>query len=179
METKKVKLTSTTIDPNDNATTKRIDDHTLERITYAKLENLWKHINVGLIKQWKVERLPNLINIFVIVNGVRVYPSSKTDQYFIFNFPTLREKWFDLLGNTTAECDLMALEDACMYAQLQAIEHYKKTPKEVMKGCLFTQDLTINWMPEWKSRTKNDNVNKIMIVEQYIISDIHRDTYSS
>lgn len=179
MDTKKVKLTSTTIDPNDNATTKRIDEHTLERITYAKLENLWKHINVGLIKQWKVERVPNLVDIYVIINGVKVKPSSKTEQHFIFNFPILREKWLDLMGNTTAECDLMALEDACMYAQLQALEHYKKVPKEVMRGSIFTKDLNINWIPLWKSRTKNDEITKIMITEQYIISDIHRDTYSS
>jgi len=152
--------------------------HIRARTIFIKEQNAWKYINVSLIRKWKILRTTNLIDLTVKINDVIVKPSEKTDTHFIFNFPELRARWFDLLGVTSAECDLLALEEACMFGQLAALSHYAQVPKQDMKGSLFTQDLTIIFVPEWKSRTRQ-HASMLECEEEYFISDIHNQTYSS
>ena len=154
------------------------NDFIKSRKMYIKAENSWKYINLGLLTKWEVERVPNLVDVRLMINDVVVKASSKTDTHVIFDFAVLRNKWFELLGNTSEECRLIALEDACMYAQLKAIEHYTKTPKEILRGSIFAdgQELTIYIVPLWKSRV--DKVpNKLAMDEYYVVSDVHKDTY--
>lgn len=153
------------------------DPNIKRRRTWVKLENSWKYINICMIRDWKVKRVPNLIDLTVSINDVMIKPSSKTDQYFVFHFPTLRAKWFELLGQTPAECDMIALEDACMYNQLVSIGQYSKVPKASMKGSLFTSELTIFFAPVWKTRSRQ-LASKLEVIEEYFISDVHRERYS-
>ena len=146
------------------------------RSFWIKRENDWKYINICLLTKWEIVRVPNLVNIFVNINDVVVYPSSKTDTHFIFDFAVLREKWFGFLGNTSFECDCIALEDACMDNQLKALNHYSSTSNSILRQCLFTQDLVIYITPDWKPRTTN-HPEKLEVIETYIISDIHKTTY--
>ena len=152
------------------------DPNIKRRRTWVKYENSWKYINVCMIRDWKIKRVPNLTDLQVSINGVSIKPSSKNDQYFVFNFPTLRAKWFELLGQTSIECDLIALEDACMYNQLAAIGQYSQVPKASMKGSLFTNELNIVFQPVWKTRSKQ-HASKLEVIEEYYISDVHRNTY--
>jgi hypothetical protein len=151
-----------------------IKSHTI----YVKQENNWKYIFIKLIRKWEIKRLPDLVDVKIKINNIMVKPSSKTDTHFIFDFPKLREKWFNLIGNTPAECDLIALEDACMYNQLVAINHYKFLPKDLLQGTLFADgEFTIVYEPEWKNRTK-PSANKLEVIETYCVSDIHKTTYN-
>ena len=146
------------------------------RSTFVRLDTNWKYVNVGMVCNWKVLKVPNLVKIAVKINEVLVYPSEVTDDHFIFDFGSLRKSWFEMLGNTSRECDLLALEDACMYAQLTALHHYSQSPKDVLRGSIFTEDMSIFFVPEWKPRTK-DHPNKLEIVEEHVVSDIHKQTY--
>lgn len=153
------------------------DTHVDVRTTYAKKENEWKYVNTSLVRKWQVKREANLINLGIKINNVLIRPSSKTETHFVFDFGALRKKWFELLGETSYECDLMALEDACMYAQLSAITHFSKTPKELLRTSLFTDGMTIVFVPEWKARTTN-NPTRLEVQETFCISDIHKQTYT-
>jgi hypothetical protein len=154
--------------------------HTRQRTIWVKAENYFKYVNIALIRKWKIERnIPNVIDVQISINRVLIKPSEKTDQHFIFDFPTLRSRWFDLLGNTTTECDLLALEDLCMLKQLEAIGHYAQVPKEMLRGSLFTNELEIVFVPIMKERTRGIPKNtKLEVIEEYFISDIHKKTYS-
>jgi len=172
---------STTISDDVDVTQVPTDNpHVRQRTIWIKAENLFRYINVSLIRRWKVLRsIPSIIDVTVHINGVAVKPSEKTDKYWIFDFPTLRSRWFDLLGNTSSECDLLALEELCMYKQLVAIGHYGQVPKELLKGALFTDDLTIVFIPQLKERAKQlPSSTKLEVIEEYFISDVHKSTYS-
>jgi hypothetical protein len=173
------KLVPLTDSKHDNSN-EQINEHMKTRITYAKQENNWKYINVSLIKKWKIKRVPNLTDITVLINCVKIKCSSKNDDYFIFDFPKLRADWFELMGESERECDLIALEEACMYNQLCAINHFSQVPKELMKGTLFTDQLMIFIIPQWKERTHpSQHANKLEIEEIYFVSDIHKETYQA
>jgi hypothetical protein len=146
------------------------------RSTWIRKENNWKYNNVSMVQKWKVLKVSNLVQMAVKINDIMVYPSNITDNHFEFDFSDLRKKWFELLGETTRECDLLALEDACMYAQLQSLHFYAKTPKQILQSSIFTDGMTILFVPEWKPRT-NNNPTKLEILEDYIVSDVHKDVY--
>lgn len=144
------------------------------RTTYVKLENKWKYIHQALVKKWVINKKDNAIaNLVVNINGIDVRPSKVTDTEIIFNFKTLRAKWLELLGQTPTECDLMALEDECEVAQLQAMSHYDETPLDVIRGCLFTPSFTIHFLPEYTKKGK-DVQPRIEVQETYIISDAQK-----
>ncbi len=149
------------------------NNHLDTRTTYVKLENGWKYIHQAMVRKWTVHKLPSISKCTININGVEVRPGKETDAAWIFTFPLLRKKWFDYLGLTSNECDLLALEDACMAAQLQGMNHYQETPLDEIRGCLFTPPLTIVFMPQLKKGAK-DVPTRIEITEQYIVSDVHK-----
>ena len=153
-------------------------NHFDTRTTYVKLENGWKYIHQAMVRKWSVLKDPSISKCTIQINGVDVRPSKETDKEWIFTFPLLRKKWFDLLGCTSNECDLLSLEDACMSAQLQGMNHYQSSPLESIRGCLFTPQLTIVFMPQLKKGAK-EIPKRIEIVEQYLISDIHKTSSSN
>lgn len=150
----------------------------LVRNFWCKQENGWKYINIGLISKLEIIKIDNLIDVHVKINDVWVHPSSATDTHFVFDFEVLRKSWFECLGNTSNECDLIALETACMEAQLKALNHYATTPTKELRKCLFTQDLTVYITPEWRPKTK-DHADKLEVLETYYMSDVHKKTYGS
>ena len=145
-----------------------------ERNVNIKQENDWKYINVGLVHRWEFPRKAN-VTYTVTINNIKIDPSSTTDDLFIYDFAELRKQWFDMLGNTSRECDLLALEDACYYSQLQALNHYaKNTSNETLRKCIFTNELTIFVKPQWSNDVKE---KRIEFNEFYVPSDVHVDTY--
>lgn len=148
------------------------------RVAFSKAENDWKYINMGLINRWEIRRVPDLKTVQVKINDITIEPSSTTDTHIIYDFGKLRKQWFELIGNTPAECNLIALEDACFYAQLKALNHYSKHPnKEELRECVFTPELTIFIKPVWDYSPKPPTI--IEIDEYYVTSDIHKETYKS
>jgi hypothetical protein len=150
--------------------------HTKIRTFWCKQENSWKYINVACVCKWTIKRVANLVGITVLINKTPVRCSSKSDQEFVFDFSTLREKWFDSPGTTPYECALVVLEDACMCAQLKALHHFSQAPRELLERSIFTEQLEIFIIPEWKPRTTG-HPDKLEIDEEYIVSDIHKNTY--
>ena len=149
----------------------------VHRAAFSKRENDWKYINVGLINRWEIQRTPALASVEVKINDVVIKPSSITDSHFIYDFEVLRKQWYDLVGNDKEECNLIALEDACFYAQLQAINHYGKyTTQEELRKSVFTADLVIYIRPSWvRGQVPQDRVE---IDEYYLTSDVHEETYN-
>ena len=144
-----------------------------KRTTYVKLENKWKYIHQAMVKKWTIpSKSQNLASLTLNINGVEVRPSKVTDSSFVFDWKALRSKWFDLLGMTSNECDLMALEDACEYAQLEGMNHYTLTPVEEIRGCLFTPSLTIVFNPVFKPG--KEMTIRLEVTEEYLISDVHK-----
>lgn len=151
--------------------------HTKIRTFWCKQENSWKYINIACVCKWTIKRVANLVGITVLINKTPVRCSSKTDQEFVFDFGLLREKWFDSPGTTPYECALVVLEDACMCAQLKALHHFAQAPRELLEHSIFTEQLEIYIIPEWKPRTSG-HPDKLEIDEEYIVSDIHKNTYN-
>lgn len=148
-----------------------------QRNVSIKEENQWKYINVGLVTRWDIKRHDSLDSVTVSINDVVIEPSSITDTHFVYDFEVLRKQWFELLGNTTRECDLIAVEDACYYSQLQALNHYGKTSRnEDLRRSIFTADLTIFMRPVWLKHAQT-RPSIIDAVEHYLTSDVHAETY--
>lgn len=145
-----------------------------QRAYWVKAENDWKYINIAMVARWEVVRISNLVNIEIKINDITIKPSSKTDTHFIFDFAKLRSDWFDLMGNTPVECDLLALENACFEAQMKGYTHYSSTDKKILRGCLFTPELIIYFVPQWKPRTQN-HPHRLEMTEHYIVSNIHKE----
>jgi len=146
------------------------------RTNFVKRDANYRYLAQALISKWKIPRYPSIDKLLIYINNVEVRPSSTTDTHFIFDWKKLRNKWFDLLGMTPNECDLMALEDALEAAQLTCFEHYSNTPLEDIRGCLFTPQLHILFKPVWK-RGK-PLVTEIEIEETYVLSDVRREQAS-
>ena len=85
-----------------------------QRRVYVRAENKWKHTSLALIRRWKVTKSNNMTKCVININGVMVKPSAETDNFYIFDFRKLREKWVNLMGMTAAECDMIALEEALL-----------------------------------------------------------------
>lgn len=178
--TQSVRIGAVANEPDQQQVKQQLTEHTALRTTYVKAQNEWKYINIAVIINWKVKRVPNLTALLVKINDVLVKPSNTTDEYFEFDLPTMREQWFNLIGDTPRECDLLALEDACMFNHLKAIQSYTTAPKDVLSGTMFTDDLTIIFVPVWKPRIPaNQLADKLEIHETYVISDVHKQTYST
>ena len=153
-------------------------EHIKSRGAYIKYENEWKYIYMSCVHKWCVKRIPEIQNIDLYINGVMIKPSSTTAEHFIYDFGVLRKKWFDLLGSTPAENDLLAVEDLCMYNQLRAVEHYNKAPKELLNSSMFVKDVEIFFKPQFKSSLKQHQIPlHLEIDEYYLVSDIHKTTY--
>ena len=113
------------------------------------------------------------------MNGVEIQPTSKTNDYFEFNFRTIRDRWFNCLGMTELECKLITLEDTCMVGQLEA-KHSYDIPTELAKGCIFSKYFEIFIIPVWKPRTRESTeVTRIEVEEEYVVSNIHKEKYYS
>ena len=150
-------------------------EHTKIRKTYIRRENQWKYINTSFFYEWRVLRQHNMIGCLVQFNGIDVFPSKVTDQYFEFNFKKIRERWFECLGMTETECKLIALEDSCMTGQLEAKFDYT-IPYELAKGCVFSKRFEIYVKPKWKERTTDHHkVAFLEIEEEYVVSDIQKE----
>jgi hypothetical protein len=147
------------------------------RTSYVKAENRYKYINKSLVRRWEIDRKvnPSLHKCYISINGVKLKPSFEDDTKFVFDFPQLRNKWFELIGNTSREVQLLSLEDACMYSQLKALEHFATVKKEEFRGNLFpNEDLVIYFEPVLN---RNQYPKHIEINETYVISDIHFEKY--
>ncbi len=155
---------------------KHLCDETLydkTRIGYLAKENNWKYMSSSLIQEWRIARIKNMSSCKCIINKIEINPTSTTDTHFVFNFKQLRSKWFDLFGDTERECDLLALENECMYALLGALQHYSQAPSDLTNGCIFTPAFEIFFVFGWKARTNTENdVRRIEIEEKYVESDV-------
>ena len=147
------------------------------RTSYVKAENRYKYINKSLVRKWVIDRKtnPSLHKLYLSINGVKLKPSLEDDTKFVFDFPEMRNKWFELLGNTPRENQLLALEDACMFSQLKAVEHFSTVSKQEFRGNLFpNEDLVIYFEP---ILNRNQYPKHIEFEETYVISDVHFETY--
>jgi hypothetical protein len=154
-------------------------EHIKSRGAYIKYENAFKYIYVSCVHKWCIKRTPEIQNIALYINNVMIKPSSTTKDHFIYDFGVLRKKWFDLLGNTPAENDLLAVEDLCMYNQLRAVEHYELAPKDLLFSSIFVKDIEIFFVPQFKSTVKPNQIPAhIEMEEYYLVSDIHKKTYN-
>lgn len=147
-------------------------EHTKVRKIYIRKENNWKYINISFFLEWRIRRQPNMIGCKVIFNGIEVKCTNKTDTYYEYNFKKIREKWFDCLGMTELECQLIALEDICMVGQLESKKDFT-IPIDLAKGCIYSKNLMIYILPEWKART-TDHSTILEVEEEYVVSDIHK-----
>ena len=155
------------------------------RLTYVKAENDWKYINIALVKQWKVKRTAALDSVQLKINDILVDPTTTTDEFYEYDLGLMRKEWFELLGYSERECDLLALERAFHESSIKAIPHFSETPSETLRQCIFTQELTIFFLPTFKRSKRSGKVatgeeaKMITIVEQCCVSDVHLKTYST
>ena len=164
---------------NEDLTSKATEDPDVrQRQIYIRAENQGKYTNLALVRKWSVPKLPNMIGVTICVNNVNVHmrPSKETPTAYEFDFRVLRPKWADLLGMTPGECDLVALEELLTVNQLTAMQHYKLVSLKKLRGAVFTKDLDLVFHFDYKPRTVVPA--RVEVVEEYYVSDIHKQTYT-
>jgi len=140
----------------------------LEKRDFKVFHNTkYKINNVSLCKSLKIIRKDRKL-YKIIINGVYISPSSIYDNYIVFDFSILREKYRELIPINEKDNDFIALETTFSFNSLQAQHHYKYLNKTSLNNSIFiNSDLEIyispvNFLPQF-----------IELEEEYYVSDIH------
>jgi hypothetical protein len=132
----------------------------------------YKFKNTSLFTSLKVKKIKNVV-INIVINGVRFSHTNETNKFLIFDAEKIRRYCKESLGFDEHENNLIRLEETFKYNSLAAMSHYKSYPIDVFNKTIFSDELQINFDVSSKNLPSD-----IEVTENYIVSDIHKETYS-
>ena len=142
----------------------------LEKREFKVFHNTrYKINNVGLTKSYRIKRKDRKL-YKMLINGVYISPSTINDNYVVFDFSVLREKYRDIIPMNEKEHEYVALETTFAFNGFAATHHYKYLDKDCFNHSIFINSdlevfiIPVNWSPQF-----------IELEEEYYVSDVHRD----
>lgn len=133
----------------------------------------YKFKNTSLFTSLKVKTVKGIV-VHLVINGVKFSYTKSTNKFYVFDIAVIRNICRDSLGMTEEENNLIRLENTFGYNSLSAMSHYKTIPIDTLNNSIFSEDLEIRFELEGKNLPQT-----IEVVETYIVSDVHRETYQS
>ena len=141
----------------------------------CEVKDNYKFKNVSLFTSLKVVKneKERLKKICLCINNVDILPTSETAYHYVFDVKILREYNRDVFGFTEEEHELIRLETTFVYNSLKAISHYKNASTDLLSNSIFSDELEIYFKVACSTIPAF-----ITVEEEYVISDIHKETYN-
>lgn len=131
----------------------------------------YKFKNTSLFTSLKVKKIKN-VTVYLIINDVKFNHTNETNKFYIFDVKRIREMCREALGLTEEENDLIRIETSFVYNSFVAMSHYKHITGNIFANSIFSDDLDIHFEVVSKNPPSS-----IEVVENYAVSDVHRQTY--
>ena len=131
-----------------------------------KREDAFAFRNTCVVKTLRVERARNLLHLRLVINEVKLEPTKKAHDHFIFDVPTIRQQIRELEPFGPANSLLLSLEDALVYNQMNASSFYKTLSKDELYTILFTKDMAVQF-----ELTVKADVSELEVTETSYMSD--------
>ncbi len=131
-----------------------------------KREDKFAFRNTCLVQNLRIERARNLLHLRLVINEVKLEPTSKAHDHFVFDIPTIRENIRNLEPFGPENNLLLSLEDALVFNQMNAMSYYKSVPSSDLYNVLFTKDMAVQFELVVKA-----DVSELNVTETYYLSD--------
>jgi hypothetical protein len=129
--------------------------------------------NTCLLKAIRVKRVREVSDYFLVINGVKLKPTTITKTWVKWDFATLRKMFQEALGVTKIENEWIALEETLYHNEVNiAQKHYTQLTYEEYHTSIMTSELQVALF------IKASTVPKQLEAEEDVyISDVHQTTY--
>lgn len=129
--------------------------------------------NTCLLQAIRIKRVREISDIYLVINGVKLKPTTITKTWVKWDFPTLRKMFQEALGDNKEENQWIALEETLYHNEVNiAQKHYTNLTYDEYHGSVMTSELQVALF--FKSTTIP---KQLEAEEDVFISDIHQTTY--
>ena len=120
---------------------------TTRQFRFTKKE-YYVYKNTCLLKSLKVKKNRECKRFFLIINGVKLKPTSEDNNFAVWDFAAMRKNYQTLLGMNQEEHNMLRLEDTFYYNEVfTAAKYYTKIPSDALHSSVMTSELQIALFP--------------------------------